>query len=295
VNSLKARRAGLLGSVAIVILALAETAVALIAPLRAPSDADWRAAAEEVRGGFRAGDLIVSAPAWADAILRVHLGDLIPAEVAGRLDDERFGRVWEVGQRGAEAAAAARGDVTRTRRFGALTVRLVERAPEPVRYDFVERWTEAQVSRRDGAGNVMPCPNMGDRFQCPDISYNFVRRQMVEVDTRLRRALLAQPVPGATVAVEFSAVELGRSLVVAAGLHNVWMRKEARGPVDLRVTVGTGPAAAQTTFTTRNDDGWKHVRVDTSAFVGQRAPVRFEIASPAPYARHFAFAAEARQ
>ena len=59
--------------------------------------------------GFRAGDLVVAAPSWADAILRVHLGDLIPAEVAGRLDDERFGRVWEVSQRGARAEEAGRG------------------------------------------------------------------------------------------------------------------------------------------------------------------------------------------
>jgi hypothetical protein len=285
----------LLASVAIVILALAETAVALIAPLRAPSDAHWRAAAAEVRAGFRAGDLVVAAPAWADPILRVHLGDLIPVEVAGRLDDERFGRVWEIDQHGARAEAAARGDVTHTRRFGALTVRLVERAPEVVRYDFLARWTDAEVVRRDGAGNTMACPNQGDRFQCPDISYNFVRRQIVEVDNRLRRALLAQPVPGATVVVEFPAAQLGRSLVVAAGLHNTWMRKEARGPVDLRVVVGTGPGVVARTFTTRNDDGWNRLHVDTSAFRGQTAPVRFEITSPAPYARHFAFAAEARE
>jgi hypothetical protein len=203
--------------------------------------------------------------------------------------------VWEIGQRGARAEAAARGEVTHTRRFGALTLRLVERAPKTVHYDFLARWTDAQVARRDGAGNAMACPNQGDRFQCPDISYNFVRRQIVEVDNRLRRALLAQPVPGATVVVEFPAAQLGRSLVVAAGLHNTWMRKEARGPVDLRVAVGTGVGAVSRTFTTRNDDGWNRIHIDTSAFRGQTAPVRFEITSPAPYARHFAFAAEARE
>ena len=86
----------LLIAAAVTLLALVETAVALIAPLRAPTDADWAAAAQEVRAGFRPGDLIVAAPAWADPILRVHLGDLIPVEVAGRLDDDRFARVWEV-------------------------------------------------------------------------------------------------------------------------------------------------------------------------------------------------------
>ena len=237
---------------------------------------------------------MVAAPAWADPILRVHLGDLIPPEVAGRLDDERFGRIWEVGQRGERVVPVRPDAVVRERRFGALTLRQIDRAPAIVDYDFVARWAEARVSRRDAGGAVVACQNAGDRIQCPDITTNFVRRQIVEVDTKLREALLAPPVPGATVVVEFPAVRLGRSLVVGSGLHNVWLRKEARGPVDLRIVVGTG-TGLETTVTTRNDDGWRRTRVDTSALAGQTAPVRFEISSPAPYARQFAFAAEARE
>jgi len=48
------------------------------------------------------------------------------------------------------------------------------------------------------------------------------------------------------------------------------------------------------TFTTRNDDGWALHRIDTTARAGQVAAVRFEITSPAPQARQFALAAEAR-
>jgi hypothetical protein len=295
VDNLVARRAGLLAVAAIVLLALVETAVALVAPLRAPTDADWQAAAREVRGGFRAGDLIVAAPAWADQILRVHLGDLIPPEMAGRLDDQRFGRVWEVSQRGARSEAAARGTVTVDRRFGALTVRLVERPAATVDYDFVARWADAQVTRRGPGATTAECGNVGDRIQCPNIPYNFVRRQIVEVDTRLREALLAQPVGNAVVVIEYPAVRLGRSLVIGTGLHNVWMRKEAHGPVDLRVVVGGAGEVADTTFTTRNEDGWKKTTVDTSAAAGKTVRVRFEVTSPVPYSRHFAFAAEARE
>jgi hypothetical protein len=275
---------------AVALLALYETAAALIAPSRAPTDADWTAAAQAVRAEFRAGDLIVAAPAWADPILRVHLGDLIPAEVAGRLDDARFGRVWEVGQRGAHAPEAATGALAFERRFGRLTVRRVERAAEPVAYDFVARWPDARVSRI-GGGRTVACATVGDRIQCPDFSYNYVRRQIVEVDTRLREALLAQPVGGATVVIEYPAVPLGRALVVATGLHDVWMRKAARGAVEMRVIVG---GQAQTLPTTDDDSGWARTRIDTAARAGQTVPVRFEITSPAPYARHFAFAAEAR-
>jgi hypothetical protein len=288
-------RAGLAALAAVSLLALVETASALVAPYRAPTDDDWRAAAAQVRAGFRPGDLIVAAPAWADPILREHLGDLIPVEVAGRLDDERFGRVWEVSQRGARGPAARRGTIAEERRFGALTVRRVERPAEMVSYDFVARWADAHVSRRGAAGDSVAnvdCPLAGDRFQCPSIATNFVRRQIVEVDTRLRMGLLAQPVPQAAVVLEYPAAKLGRSLVVATGLSNVWMRKEANGAVDLRVIIDGAVAG---TFTTGNDDGWALHRLDTSARAGQVAAVRFEITSPAPHARHFALAAEARE
>jgi hypothetical protein len=277
---------------AVALLALVETAVALIAPSRAPRPDDWRAAAREVRAGFRPGDLIVAAPAWADPILRVHLGDLIPVEVAGRLDDERFGRVWEVSQRGGRAAAARRGTVALERRFGALTVRRIERPAEIVSYDFVARADDAQVSRREANGVAVPCPRAGDRFQCPGGPLNYVRRQIVEVDTHLHQAVLAPAVASAAVVVEFPAVTLGRTLVVATGLHNVWMRKEAQGAVSLRVVVGD---RVDTSFVTENEDPWTPRRIDTAALVGQTAPVRFEVTAREPRARLFAFAAEARQ
>jgi hypothetical protein len=73
------------------------------------------------------------------------------------------------------------------------------------------------------------------------------------------------------------------------------MRKEAQGPVDLRVVVGSGPGASVTTLRSGNDEGWKRTRIDTSAFAGQTLPVRFEVTSPAPHARYFALAAEARE
>jgi hypothetical protein len=287
----RARRLAVGGAAAVALLAIIETANALTAPARAPKEADWAAAARAVRAGFQAGDLIVAAPAWADPILRVHLGDLIPAAVAGRLDDARFGRVWEVSQRGARAPEARRGTVTRTQRFGALTVRLVERPAPAVSYDFVDRWGDAHVTREQLGRPPVACPRAGDRFQCPDITYNYVRRQTVEVDTELHQALLAQAVGGAAVVIEYPAVPLARELVIATGLHDVWMRKAARGKVDLRVLVGGQPAAS---VTTANESGWLITRVDTAGRAGQTAPVRFEIRSAAPNARHFALAAEAR-
>jgi hypothetical protein len=283
----------MLGAAVVVsLLAIVETTVALVAPSRAPTDADWAAAAAAVRARFRPGDLIVAAPAWADPILRVQLGDLIPPEIAARMDDDRFARVWEVSQRGAQAPAAAGGTTTIDDQFGRLRVRLVERPGEIVTYDFVARWADARVSRRDATGAVVACALAGDRIACPAPGNNSLHRQLVEVDQKLREALLTQPVAGAAVVIEFPAVPLGRALVIATGLHDTWMRKAARGTVEARLTVGD-----QTTElpVTGDDSGWTRTRIDTGARAGQTVTVRLEITSAAPLDRFFAFAAEARR
>jgi hypothetical protein len=285
-----AARLVLAGAVGVACLALIETAIAFIAPSRAPADGDWQGVAAAVRAGFRAGDLIVAAPEWSDPVMRQYLGDLIPVSVAGRLDDATFGRVWEVSQRGAQAHQA--GTIAFQQRFGALTLRRIERPAAAIGYDFVEHWIDAGVSRVDRSGSVVACAKNGDRIQCPDVSWNFVRRQTVEVDTHLHQALLAQPVGGSTVAIEFPAVPLERELTIGTGMHDVWMRKSARGTVDLQVVIDGHPAWK---ITTGNDSGWKLSHIDTSALAGRTATVRFEITSPAPYARHFVFAAEARR
>jgi hypothetical protein len=273
-------------------LAVVETTVALVAPALAPTDADWAAAASTVRAGFRPGDLIVAAPAWADPILRVHLGDLIPPEVAARMDDDRFGRVWEVSQRGARAPAARGATVARDERFGRLRVRLLERPAEAVTYDFVAHAADARLTRRDLRGEVAPCAPAGDRVNCAAGGGVLFRRQIVEVAQTLRAALVTEPLAGATLVIEFPAVPLGHALVIATGLHDTWMRKAARGTVEARITVGDRTTALPVTD---DDSGWTRTRIDTSARAGQTAPVRLEITSAAPFDRFFSFAAEARQ
>lgn len=281
----------LLAASAIVALAIVEALVALLAPLRAPKPDDWAAVERDVRAHFRAGDLIVAAPAWADPVMRMHLGDLISIPIAGRMDGARFSRVWEIDQRGARAPETRDGRVVLERRHGALTLRQVERAGAAVSYDFLARFNDAHVSRVDASGAALPCPWQGDRFQCPLIGFNYVRRQLVEVDTHLRWALLAQPVDHARTVVEYPAVVLGREIAIATGLSNVWMRKAAKGPVELTVTIDGKPALH---VTTHNESGWLISHVDTAARAGQTAVVRFEVSSPAPYSRYFGFAAEAR-
>jgi len=287
-ESLRRRRVSALVVAGVLLLALVETAAALIAPLRAPRDADWKAAAATVRAGFRPGDLIVAAPAWADQVMRLHLGDLVPLKVAARLDDARYGRVWEISQRG---AAENYGTVAATTSHGALTVRRHERAPAAVSFDFFDQWSSARVVRVQPGRGEVPCEKLPDRFQCPDWGFNFIKPQLLEIGTTMRNALYAQPVAGATVVVEFAGVPMGRELAVGAGLHHVWRRRDAEGTVDLRVLVD-GKEVGRTRATNRT--GWRVDRFDTSAFAKKSATVRFELTSDQPFSRHFGFTAEAR-
>jgi hypothetical protein len=278
----------------VVLLAAVEAASAVIAPFRAPRDEDWRAAAAAVRAGFRPGDLVVAAPAWADQVMRLHLGDLVPVKVAARLDAARYGRIWEISQRGATAddvRGGAGGAVAHRSRHGALTLRRWEREPAAVTFDFFDQWAAARVARVDAGRGEIACERGGDRFQCPNIGFNFVQPQLLEIGTTMRNALYAQPVEGATVVMEWAAVPLGRELAVGSGLHHVWLRKGGEGTVELRVLVGGGEVGRTRAS---NRSGWRVDRFDTSAFTGRTAPVRFEISSAQPFSRHFGFTAEAR-
>lgn len=294
-----------MAAIGLALLALLETAQALVSPLRVPATEDWKAAAAQVRASFRPGDLVVAAPAWADPVMRMHLGDLLPVPVAARMDDARFGRIWVISQKGARAsfengerrgAGATAADAARqilVGKFGALTVRRTERRPAEITYDFLERWHDAYVTDWNAATRVRtPCPWQQDAFLCA-ASGTSVRRVLVEVEQQIKRALLAPPsgVPGTILAVEFPAVVLGRELVVAAGLHDTWSRKSP-GTAYLQVWVGGQPVHG---LVLTNRTGWNPVAIDTSAQLGQTVPVRFQISSPQPALRHVAFAAEARR
>jgi hypothetical protein len=284
-------RLGIAGALGLGLLALVETAQALLAPTRVPSAANWTAAAREIRAGFQPGDLIVAAPAWADPIMRMHVGDLLPISVAARMDDARFSRVWEIDQRGARALEAAVGTVALERRYGALTVRRTERPAPQITYDFLEQWQDANVTRWEPASRTSTaCPWVTDAFRCPATG-NEVRRMLVEVDNTIRRAILAPPVMNSVMGIEFPAAALGRELVVAVGLHDTWARK-LPGAVTFEVWIAGAPVA---TTVVDNRSGWRQLHIDTTARDGQQAPVRFHISSPQPMARLPAFAAEARR
>jgi hypothetical protein len=287
-------RAVALGAVGLLVaLALLEAGVALTAPLRTPRAADWQRAAALVRAEKRPGDLVLFAPAWADPLGRLHLGDVITLAEEARLDAARYGRLWEVAVRGGRAPETRGPQVRQLRRerFGGVTVTLYEQPRAEVVYDFYERWREARVSRWRGDREEATCQLMTDKIQCPGIGHNHLAPRLLEPDYTAKRCLYVQPVDRAQVRVNFSAT-LGRTLAIRTGLHDYHQRKIGDGRVLLRVLVD-GREVAQTWQ--GSNDGWKPLELDTGPFAGQAHEVTFAVSSPKPYARHFCFAAEARR
>ena len=271
------------------LLALYETANALLGPRRVASDRDWESAARAVRQGYRPGDLIVFAPPWVDQVGRQHLGDLVTPEMAGRADADHYGRVWEVAVRGARAVEA-NGKQVAAGEHGRVAVRLIEKpALPPPSFDFTARLEEARVTQlpRDGRGDETPCYRDGAAFRCAS---TMVERRTLEVDYRPRRGILV-PVDGALATrLEWPAASLGRSLVLYLGLHDYFARKNADGPVDVALLVD-GQLRHQQRFEQRA--GWLRHEIDTAALAGPHA-VRLEVSAPAAAWRNLGLHLEAR-
>ena len=273
----------------IVLLALVEGVNAIVAPARAPSERDWVAAAAEVRKGFRPGDLIVASPAWADPLMRVQLGDLVPVSVAGRMDAARYGRIWEISQRGARAADTAGAKGAESSRHGALTVKRWEKQPATVTFDFLTEWRRASVSVVNADGTEVPCALGPHRWQC--VRGVSLGPELLEIDATLRNGLGVEPVEGLTLVLEYENVPLADELVVATGLHNVWLRKSGDGKVKMRVLLAGHETG---TLEATSASGWSLRRFDTSPILKTSVSCRFKITVDKAHARHFGFAAEAR-
>jgi hypothetical protein len=278
------RKIAAIVTAAVALVALVETGSALTARARVATDADWEAAAAEVRADFRAGDVIVFAPAWVDQIGRAHLGDLVTVEMAGRSDADRYARVWEVSIRGAHSSDAKGARLAHETVHGKVRVALYEKSATPVVYDFTANAADARVLRAD-----KPC--FGDPAHGWLCGGERVERRTLEIDYRPRRGLEV-PADRVATTIGYSEVPLGASLVVYAGLHDYYARKSADGLVDFSVDVdGVEKLRARI----GNDDGWRRFDVDTRALAGSRHAVTFHVSATNPAWRNLGFHAEARQ
>jgi hypothetical protein len=267
-------RAALLGALpalALLVCALWEIVASLRAGSDVPGDPAWAAAASIVRERYRPGDLIVFAPGWIDPVGRMHLGDLIPIEMAARMDDARYETVWELSIRDAEAPEAAGRREDFATETGGVRVRRLVRAPVRVLTDFLAAFDPAHVEGH-AAGSVAV--------------------RLEEVGFAPHRCVRVEPWPGQTVRIRYPRVRLGTRLVGYVGLADVFTRREIRAPADLAVLVDGREAARVRAGV---DDGW--VRFEAETRPAEQAEVVFAATAVGERARKrlVCFAAEARE
>lgn len=249
----------------LVVLSLWEVCATPRSAASVPSDALWRRAEKIVRAAWRPGDLIVFAPDWVDPVGRLHLGDLIPIDMAARMDAARYGRIWEISIRGAHAPETAGLTPAATDVAEGLTVRVFVRDPVTVVSDVREQLANVRV---EGGGR----PTL----------------ELAEVGFAPHRCLQVTPAPGRPLRITFPQLALGSTLVGYVGLADVFTRRDIRAPGGLAVEIG-GHVVASTTAGV--DDGW--VRFEATTTPGT-ADVTFIASASAPQ-RLICFAAEARK
>ena len=287
------------------LLALIEVASLAVRVSRVAPHSDWRAAATFVRAQQRPGDLITSAPAWTDPVLRLVLGDRVTLAQTGRSDPDAFTRMWALTVRGERPHDAPPRDPDFEQAFGKVRVLRWDLGASPVRFDLVEHVREAEVVRVEGASEL-PCPwRVGSaegggvgagtetpaaRFLCdPRRPWLWVAPVVNEDLSLEARYCVYQHPPGTEpVRVTYHDVPLGTRLVLYGGVYATHERMGENGPIEVAVKVD---GIVVGTMTHRDLDGWKRMEAATAERPGTRGDVSIEVTAVNPNLRTFCWAA----
>ncbi|MEO6775213.1 MAG: hypothetical protein ABI467_19770 [Kofleriaceae bacterium] len=225
-----------------------------------PDDGAWERAVTALRAAHQPGELIVFAPAWIDPVGRLHAGDLIPIDMAARMDAAKYGSIWELAIRGAHAPEVAGLTAATATDFDGVTLAHYVRTPAIVVDDAL-----ADEPRSDGVRPV---------------------RELAEVGFAPHRCWQVVPPAHGQVTITIR-MTLGATLVGYVGLADVFKRRDIRTPGELVVHAG----AASADVVAGVDDGW--VRFELATTPGP-AEVTFVAKAVSPD-RLICFAAEARR
>jgi hypothetical protein len=291
------------------LLALAELSSLGVTIARVAPNSDWRAAASFVRREQRPGDLIASAPAWTDPVLRLVLGDRLTLAQSGRSDTDAFTRMWALTIRGERPHDAPSSEPDFAQSFGRVRVLRWDLGASPVTYDLVAHVREAEVVRLEGA-NELPCPwRMGiaqagglgagvttpaERFVCdPRRPWLWVAPTVNE-DLALepRHCVYQHPQGAEPIRVTYRDVPLGTRLVLYGGVYSEHERMGEHGPIDIAVKVD-GRVVGRMTH--RDLDGWKRMEAVTAERPGTRGDVSVEVSAADPNLRTFCWAARTEE
>jgi hypothetical protein len=277
----------------LVLLLGAGEAVALVLQhLGAASEADWRAAAEALRGERKREEPVLFAPAWVEPIGREVTAADVELEQHLLSDVDRHPRVWELSVRGARHPWLRGLTPARARSFGAVSLALYEKRAEEVLYDFTRRvLADARVERI--GDRMIRCWREGKRIACDKAQrWNWVGPHLAEVGHRPYRCIYAHAVDGHLMRITFPKVPIGRALVGYTGIDDFENRKRSQRPVRLEVRAGDQILGS---IRHENDWPWRRFSFDTAALAGKSVEVRFEVAGEGAFARTFCFSAEVRR
>lgn len=258
-------------------------------------DADWLAAREIVAAEIGDDDLVTFAPYWSDPLGRRFFGDgLMTLARAGRSDEARFRRAFEVSIRGAHDPTLSRWRKAGEKRAGAVTVTVLENpAPERVVEDLVSLVAPGRLSvtRLEASGEESPCPfqrgasaggstvvpqgllTPADKFVCPGGGHVGVA-VLHDLDHRPRRCIYATPIGGATLRLRFASVAFGEALVGHSGVQ--WVAERTPSAERTRVTFAT-PGGMVGEHVHKQGAGWVGFELPTPELAGARADLVADI------------------
>lgn len=325
----RGRAWALTGVILLCVLGLGEILADRIQRSRVPTRQDWEAAARAVRQAHRPGELIVTAPGWADPLGRLVLGDLMTLDDVTRPDAATYAAIYELSLRGARHADTRRARVDWRRTFGRITATRYVQTPAQVTTDFYEALPSAKVWEERGGRPSPPCAwdARRARFRCGP-GWKAVRAIRAEVGFAARRCIDAHPIDGAARVLEFRDVDPGDLLVIHTGYagydpryrarravweYRQWQRGRLRKdrplapiasvPVTLAVTVD-GQAAGRVSHDIEDESFRRAVlgvprppaaRSDPVTAAGRRATVRFTVTSRYAWSKTFCFHARAER
>jgi hypothetical protein len=275
-----------------------------------PAVTDYSAAIGFIRAQLQARDLITSAPGFIDPIVRWQLGDKMPLAMAGRHDNAAYERLWVVAIRG-ELPSDAPGSAPELRRaFGRVEVLRYALPKEQVLFDFVTSWQSAKASIvRDGAAKPCPLRSSGTprggglgkgvlmpvskRFECDArVPFLFISDVVLEdLDNHPRHCIWQHPQGAEPVQLTFPSVPLGAQLVFYAGIYYEHERMREGGPIEATIAID-GQVLGQ--FKHQDGDGFRALRIDTSALGKTSGEVTVAVRADDPRARSFCWAASTR-
>lgn len=163
-----------------------------------------------------------------------------------------------------------------------------------VRYDFLERLSQARVSLGFG-GFLQPCVAQGDRHVCRNGSGeldidNYVASSPATLkDYILTRCIRARPVQDGVLGIEYPDVPLGQRLLGYFGIERAGRLMFKRRPVDFKVTID-GEAKYQ--GHTQNDNKIHWFDVPVGDLGKPRANVTFSVEAANISKRYFCFHAQ---